>query len=181
MTHINKTGIILLLSPITPYPRKAIEAGIFDGRFAGHRFIQQEDTFWRSTLWKKAGGLNANFRLAGDFDLWRRFAKLSELMVADTILGCFRVRQGQLTANMALYQAKIDASLSPEEIKIRAKAARSYAKARSTYGVLVRSYLEPWRYETWPMGVALFLGAKAFRLEHFRVSVMAWLAGQSAG
>ena len=38
-----------------------------------------------------------NFRLAGDFDLWRRYAKHSELVVVDTILGCFRVRAGQLT------------------------------------------------------------------------------------
>ena len=121
------------MGPITPFPRKAIDAGIFDGRFAGPYFIQQEGTFWRSTLWKKAGGLDANFRLAGDFDLWRRFAKQSELVVVDTILGCFRFRTGQLSTNLARYQAEIDASLSPDELKIRAKAAKSYAKAGFAY------------------------------------------------
>jgi glycosyltransferase involved in cell wall biosynthesis len=52
-TLIDEAGTILFLSPITPFPRKAIEAGIFDGRFAGPYFIQQEGTFWRSSLWKR--------------------------------------------------------------------------------------------------------------------------------
>jgi Glycosyl transferase family 2 len=177
---IDEAGIFLALSPITPYPRKAIKAGIFDGRFAGPYFIQQEGTFWRSTLWKKAGGVNPNFRLAGDFDLWRRFAKLSELVVADTILGCFRFREGQLSANMAPYHAEIDASLSPDERKIRAKASKTYARAGFAYPVLVRPYMRPWRRQIWPMCIAPFLGTKAFRLEHLRLSVMAWLARQSA-
>ena len=105
-TLIDEAGTILGLSPITPFPRKAIEAGIFDGRFSGPLFIQQEGMYWRPTLWTKAGGLDANFRLAGDFDLWRRFAKHSDLVVADTILGCFRVREGQLTTNLAPYRPK---------------------------------------------------------------------------
>jgi glycosyltransferase involved in cell wall biosynthesis len=175
-TLIDEDGTILFLSPIVPFPRKAIEAGIFDGRFAGPYFIQQEGTFWRSTLWKKAGGLNPNFRLAGDFDLWRRFAKQSELVVADTILGCFRFRAGQLSANMASYQAEIDASLSADEKKIRAKVSKTYARAGFAYPVVVRSYMRPWRRESWPMCIAPFLGTKAFRLEHFRLSIMAWLA-----
>jgi glycosyltransferase involved in cell wall biosynthesis len=171
-TLIDEAGIFLLLSSITPFPRKAIEAGIFDGRFAGPYFIQQEGTFWRSTLWKKAGGLNPNFRLAGDFDLWRRFAKQSELVVADTILGCFRFRAGQLSANMAPYQAEIDASLSPEEMKIRAKASKTYAKAGFSYPVLIRPYMRPWRRQSWPMCLVPIFGTKAFRLEHFRLRVM---------
>jgi hypothetical protein len=180
-TLIDEAGIILLLSPITPFPRKAIEAGIFDGRFAGPHFIQQEGTFWRSTLWTKAGGLDANFRLAGDFDLWRRFAKQSELVVVDTILGCFRVRVGQLTTNLARYQAEIDASLSPDEIKIRAKAAKSYAKAELAYRVVVRDYMRPWRSETQPMCIAPIFGGNALGAERFRLRVKAWLARQSSG
>jgi len=180
-TLIDEAGIILLLSPITPFPRKAIEAGIFDGRFAGPLFIQQEGTYWRPTLWTKAGGLDANFRLAGDFDLWRRYAKHSELVVVDTILGCFRVRVGQLTTNLARYQAEIDASLSPDEIKIRAKAAKSYAKAELAYRVVVRDYMRPWRSETQPMCIAPIFGGNAFGGERFRLRVKAWLARQSSG
>jgi glycosyltransferase involved in cell wall biosynthesis len=175
-TLIDEVGTYLLLSPIVPFPRKAIEAGIFDGRFAGPYFIQQEGTFWRSTLWKKAGGVDTNFKLAGDFDLWRRFAKHSELVVADTILGCFRSRAGQLTQNLAPYQAEIDASLSPDEMITRADVAKRYAKAGFAYRVLVRPWMETWRCEIWPMCLAPSFGTRAFRMEHFRLSVMAWLA-----
>jgi hypothetical protein len=35
-----------------------------------NRYIQQESTFWRRSLWEKAGGtLNAAYRDVGDFDL----------------------------------------------------------------------------------------------------------------
>ena len=132
-------------------------------------------TYWRPALWTKAGGLDANFRLAGDFDLWRRFAKHSELVVADTILGCFRVRAGQLTANLAPYQAEIDASLSPIEMKIRAKTAKSYAKAGFAYRVLVRPYMQSWQSQSWPMRIAPIFGTRAFCFEHFRLKIMAWL------
>jgi hypothetical protein len=64
-TLIDEVGSILRLSPITPFPPQAIGPGIFDGRSAGPLFVQQEGTLGRSTLWKKAGGLNPNFKLAG--------------------------------------------------------------------------------------------------------------------
>ncbi|MBM4087224.1 MAG: glycosyltransferase, partial [Planctomycetes bacterium] len=36
--------------------------------------MQQEATFWRRSLWEKAGGqIDTTFKLAGDFDLWMRF------------------------------------------------------------------------------------------------------------
>src|SRR3984893_17909767 len=70
-TVINEAGGMLHISTIVAFPRTAIAAGIFEGRFA-RPFIQQEGTFWRPGLWEKTGGLNANFRFAGDFDLWRR-------------------------------------------------------------------------------------------------------------
>ena len=106
-TVINEAGGMLHISPIVPFPRTAIAAGIFEGRFA-RPFIQQEGTFWRPGLWEKTGGLNANFRFAGDFDLWRRFAIQSDLVIVDTILGCFRKRAGQLTNDMRRYHAEID-------------------------------------------------------------------------
>ncbi len=134
-TVINEAGEMLDISPIIPFPRKAIAAGIFEGRFA-RPFIQQEGTFWRPGLWEKAGGLNANFRFAGDFDLWRRFATRTDLVIVNAILGCFRFRAGQLSSDMTRYYAEIDSSLSPEEVEARAKASKRYAKAGFEYRVL---------------------------------------------
>lgn len=178
---MDEVGIFVCLPPITPFPRKAIEAGIFDGCHAGPHFIQQEGTFWRSALWKKAGGVNPNFRLAGDYDLWRRFAKHSELIVADTILGCFRIQPGQLTANLAPYQAEIETSLSPEEKKIRANVAKRYERAGFDYRVLVRECMKPWQCEIRAMSTPPGFVPKAFALERLRLRVLAWLRNRSTG
>lgn len=167
-TTIIESGAMMHMSPIIPFPRQAVAAGIFDGRFA-RPFIQQEGTFWRPQLWDEAGGLDTNFRLAGDFDLWRRFSEHRPLVIVDTILGCFRFRSGQLTTNMAKYHAEIDASLSPEAMKRRAAASKRYAKSGFTYPVLVRHYGGPWTCERWPMCIAPFLGTRAFFAEHLRV------------
>jgi glycosyltransferase involved in cell wall biosynthesis len=179
-TVICESGAMVYISPIIPFPRQAIAAGIFDGR-SGRPFIEQEANFWRPRLWQKAGGVDPNFRLAGDFDLWRRFARQTDLVSADTILGCFRVRAGQLTTDMAGYRAEIDASLSPAEIETRDKAAKSYARAGFDYRVLVSHYVGPWRSERWPMCIAPIFGTKAFKAEHWRLSVMGWFANKSSG
>ncbi|MGH9675471.1 MAG: glycosyltransferase [Candidatus Acidiferrum sp.] len=174
-TVIYESGTLANISPIVPFPRMAIEAGIFDGRFATP-FIEQEATFWRPRLWDKAGGADPNFRLAGDFDLWRRFARRADLVIVDAILGCFRARAGQLSTDMARYHAEIDASLSRDEMNFRANASKSYARAGFEYRVLVRHYGGPWICQRWPMCIAPIFGTKAFKLEHWRLSLKAWFA-----
>ena len=155
-TIADETGIIVISWPIMPFPRKAIAAGIFDGRFAPI-FIQQEGVFWRRRLWEAVGGLREGFRLAGDFDLWRRFAERTDLVIADTILGCWRRREGQLSARKDEYYAEIDRSLSAEEVAARAATAAEYRKARAmnrlkrhgfTYRIASRPALEDWTCET---------------------------------
>lgn len=61
-------------------------------------WIQQESTFWRRTLWERAGGhVDASLHLAGDFDLWARFFKHAELYGVGTPLGGFRKHKTQKT------------------------------------------------------------------------------------
>ncbi|SFK10924.1 glycosyltransferase [Methylocapsa palsarum] len=170
-TTINEGGEMLDISPLTAFPRECIAAGIFDGRFA-RPFIQQEGTFWRPELWKKTGGLDANFRFAGDFDLWRRFAARSDLVVVNAILGCFRFRSGQLSSDMTRYREEIDSSLSPREKETRSRASTRYAKAGFSYRILRRHYDGPWICERWPMCALPFLGARAFWAEHWRISFL---------
>ncbi len=177
---IYESGTWANLSPIIAFPRKAIAAGIFDGRFAPH-FIEQEATLWRPRLWQKAGGVDPNFRLAGDFDLWRRFARHTDLVAVNASLGCFRMRAGQLSADMARYRAEIDASLSPAEIETRAKAAKRYARAGFDYRVLVRYNGGPWLCQRWPMCIVPIFGTKAFRAEWWRLRMMARFANKTCG
>jgi glycosyltransferase involved in cell wall biosynthesis len=180
-TVISEAGPMLCMPPpIYAFPRKAIAAGIFDGRFATH-CIEQEATFWRPRLWQKAGGVDPNFRIAGDFDLWRRFARQTDLVTVDAILGCFRVRAGQLSEDVAGFRTEIDASLSPAEIETRDKAAKRYARAGFDYRVLVRYYRGPWLCQRWPMCIAPIFGTKAFKAEHWRLTIMGWFANKSSG
>lgn len=56
-----------------------------------HNFIQQESTFWRRSLWEKAGSIVGNgFGLAGDFELWMRFFKFDTVYQAPFLIGGFR-------------------------------------------------------------------------------------------
>ena len=66
----------------------------------GRRWIQQESTFWRRSLWERAGGrLDTSLQLAGDFELWARFFQLSELCGIRALLGGFREHGNQLSVH----------------------------------------------------------------------------------
>ena len=88
------------------YSRSCVAAGLHDGRQLP--FIQQEGTFWRAHLWERAGGIDPTFRLAGDFDLWRRFAAMTDYVTLDAVIGLHRQRPGQLSADLAAYYREVD-------------------------------------------------------------------------
>jgi hypothetical protein len=62
-------------------------------------FMQQESTFWRRALWQKTGGLDTQWSLAGDFDLWMRFARFAEVYSLPVPLAGFRRHDQQKTAH----------------------------------------------------------------------------------
>jgi glycosyltransferase involved in cell wall biosynthesis len=68
-------------------------------------FIQQESTFWRRSLWERAGArCDASLTAAGDFELWSRFFRHAELWCVSVPLGCFRKHPDQKTArSFAIY------------------------------------------------------------------------------
>jgi glycosyltransferase involved in cell wall biosynthesis len=60
------------------------------------KYIQQEGTFWRRSLWNTAGGcLDTNIALAGDLELWVRFFRHAQLFTVDALLAGFRTHSGQ--------------------------------------------------------------------------------------
>ncbi|MGE5498035.1 MAG: glycosyltransferase, partial [Syntrophothermus sp.] len=79
-------------------------------------FIQQESTFWRRSLWEKAGGkLAISYKLAADFELWNRFFHFDDLYLVDALLGGFRVHMGQKTSQfMRHYIAEAEQIISGE-------------------------------------------------------------------
>ncbi len=74
-------------------PKRYSRMGYFIGDYG---FIQQESTFWRRSLWEKAGGkMNLDYKLAGDLELWNRFFQLSDLYAVNSIIAFFRGRSGE--------------------------------------------------------------------------------------
>ncbi len=61
-----------------------------------YKWLQQESTFWRKSLWDKAGSiLNTDYKLASDFELWVRFFRFAKLYSCDTHFAAFRKRPGE--------------------------------------------------------------------------------------
>lgn len=126
---IDEQGNTLVVSLLL-YQRKGIQAGIFDRRF-NPLIIQQEGSFWRSSLWEEVGGLDMRFRMAGDFDLWRRFATKTDLVSVGAVLGRWRYRAGQKSSDINSYYAEIDASLTQSEKEIRQRVASQFKACKS--------------------------------------------------
>jgi len=63
-----------------------------------NRYIQQESTFWRRSLWERAGGLlSAEYGPIGDFELWVRFFRHARLYPVDAIIGGYRKHSDSLS------------------------------------------------------------------------------------
>jgi FkbM family methyltransferase len=82
-----------------------------------NQYIQQESTFWKRTLWEKAGSyIDTKLKYAGDFELWLRFNRYDQIYTVSTLLGGFRVHSNQLTQQfMKQYIKEVEKSLEKEE------------------------------------------------------------------
>lgn len=146
----DERGVAVATMPLRVYPRAAILAGIYDGRL--YQYIQQEGTIWRAGLWEDSGGLDTAFRLAGDFDLWRRFARFADLVSVEAGIGVFRRNKGQLSGDGEAYWAELDASLNEEDraarraiaSKLRGASKKNMEKAGLAARVLSPRVNSPW-------------------------------------
>ena len=84
------------------FSRQSFEkGGNFPGKGShGRRWVQQESTFWRRSLWERAGGrLDTSLQLAADFELWARFFQHADLYGVIAQLGGFRDHGDQLSVH----------------------------------------------------------------------------------
>lgn len=82
-----------------------------DDRFIG--YVPQESTFWRRSLWERSGGLGARIvDLAGDFDLWARFAEHTEVYTSTSSLAIFRHQPDQRSMDVQAYTGEARKSLA---------------------------------------------------------------------
>ena len=59
----------------------------------GNVHIPQQASFIRSQVWQKAGGLDASFFFAMDYDLWVRVAKLTQIQYVPKLWAAFRLHK----------------------------------------------------------------------------------------
>lgn len=94
--------------------RSYMKGGNFPGEGSyGRRWIQQESTFWRRSLWERADGrLDTRLRYAADFELWARFYDHADLYGVGALLGGFRAHGSQRSVeHREEYMAEAEATL----------------------------------------------------------------------
>jgi len=116
------------------------------------KYIQQEGTFWRRSLWLKAGGsLNTSLKFAGDLELWSRFFLCADYYTLPTPLAGFRMRrENQKTLdNLPLYFREANLTLNSiimsEDDKRALARYRLYLKVQSQFpllGKIIRKFLD---------------------------------------
>ena len=87
--------------------------------------IQQESTFWRRSIWERAGGyISTEYKLAGDCELWTRFFMKANgrLNLVSALLGGFRSHHNQLSSNRSGYSQEVKTiyervQKSPDDLK----------------------------------------------------------------
>ena len=61
----------------------------------GNKYIHRDTTFWRRSLWERAGGkLATEYGAAGEFELFVRFFRLARLYSVDALIGGYRTHPG---------------------------------------------------------------------------------------
>lgn len=108
-TVFSDDGMTVQIQDLPHWSRRRYLAG-------ANRHIQQESTYWRRSLWKKAGGsLNTKYRAEGDFELWVRFFRLAQLFSVDALIGGWRFHPKSLSHdNVDQYDAICDQIIEAE-------------------------------------------------------------------
>ena len=96
------------------HPRRFTRLDFLNGDY---KFVQQESTFWKRSLWEKAGATLGKYRLADDFELWLRFSRYALLYTVNAYLAGFRCRsENQISLNhFSEYLAECDDAIKNEE------------------------------------------------------------------
>jgi Glycosyl transferase family 2 len=100
-----------------------------------NKYIQQESTFWRRSLWEEAGGqVDDSRRIASDFELWVRFFRHAQLYTVDALIGGFRLHavslgMQQIAECNRIQQSIVDAELERGDAPVSLRVLRSVHEA----------------------------------------------------
>ena len=81
-----------------------------------NRYIQQESTYWRRSLWQRAGSrVDSSRRNGSDSELWIRFFRHARLYPADAHIGGFRMHADSLALrDLAAFDRTLDELIDAE-------------------------------------------------------------------
>jgi glycosyltransferase involved in cell wall biosynthesis len=83
-TGFNSGGMTTHVDKLKRWSRYRFLAG-------ANQYIQQESTFWRRSLWERAGGrVDSAYRDVGDFELWARFFRHARLYSVEGLIAGYR-------------------------------------------------------------------------------------------
>jgi glycosyltransferase involved in cell wall biosynthesis len=83
-TQFSEDGMTIRVFAVPRWSRQRYLAG-------ANQHIQQESTFWRRSLWERAGAsLSESYKDVGDVDLWLRFFRQARLYPIDALIGGWR-------------------------------------------------------------------------------------------
>jgi glycosyltransferase involved in cell wall biosynthesis len=122
-TKISSTGMTIDVLPVPRWSRGRFLAG-------ANKYIQQESTFWRRSLWERAGGrLSTEYRAEGDFELWVRFFRHARLYSVNALIGGYRLHDGALSSsNMQRYDRNCD-EIAAREVESLHRSKKAALKA----------------------------------------------------
>lgn len=124
-TRFNQAGLTVDIRPPARWSRYRFLAG-------ANQYIQQESTFWRRSLWERAGGyIDASRRDVGDFELWVRFFRYAQLYSVDALIGGYRSHDDAITAaaGTELYQQGCEEIIERELDTLRqSRAIRAFRR-----------------------------------------------------
>jgi len=117
-SDLSPEGLTVNVRRIPRWSRFRVLAG-------ANRYIQQESTFWRRSLWERAGGgLQLSCKVAADFDLWIRFFRLAQLYSVDALIGGYRAHADALSSSdYARYNGASDEIIERELSSLRGRRA----------------------------------------------------------
>ena len=110
---LDADGALWRILHVDGFSREAFLDGFhLQGERARAKFIQQESTFFRRSLWEEAGGRIPDYPLAGDFALWCEFFECADLYGVSLPLAAFRRVEGQRSSDVEGYAAECLSALS---------------------------------------------------------------------
>lgn len=108
-TLFSENGMTVGVSAVPRWSRHRYLAG-------ANQHIQQESTFWRRSLWEKAGAsLNESYRDVGDVDLWVRFFRHARIHPIDALIGGWRYHPDSIShSDLESYNRNLNAVIESE-------------------------------------------------------------------